>query len=66
MKRFGLLLNDNDYYAFMRFFPGYGERTTLLRKTVHRLIERAKVVGKAWDSDTENIADDLFKESKGE
>lgn len=59
MRRFTLILDDEDYNEFLRCFPGHGTRTTLLRKAVHRLVKRAKEAGRIWDMDAEDVADNL-------
>lgn len=41
MKRFPLELSDEDYEGFFAAYPDYGDRTSLLRKCVRRLIERS-------------------------
>lgn len=67
MKRFGLVMPDNLYYDFMRLFPDYGKRTEMLRRCVHRLVERAKVNSNlGWNGEVDYIADELYNKEAGE
>jgi len=60
MKRFNLPLSDHLYTEFFRCFPDRGARTTLLRTTVHRLVQRAKLKnGQVYKEDALSIAEDL-------
>ena len=60
MKRFTLVLTDEQYEEFYRYFPDHGARTNLLRKCVFRLVARAKVVGRVWDAEAGEVADQVF------
>jgi hypothetical protein len=60
MKRFNLPLSDYIYDEFYRCFPDHGARTALLRTTVQRLIQRAKLkTGQVYKTDAVEIADKL-------
>lgn len=61
MKRFGLVMTDSLYAEFYRTFPDHGQRTNVLRKCVHRMIEQAKVVGSINKDSINSIADGVFK-----
>ena len=62
MKRFGLEMTDNTYNEFYRLFPDHGQRTSILRRCVHRLIRQAKIAGGVLPSDVDNTADNVYKE----
>ena len=58
VKRFSLVLNDHDFYEFLRAFPDYGERTNLLRKAVRQLVQRAKAVE---NNHIQDLVDTIYK-----
>ena len=66
MKRFTLVLTDEQYEEFYRYFPDHGARTNLLRRCVHRLVGRAKVVGQLWDAEAVEIADQVYGRGTGQ
>jgi hypothetical protein len=41
-KRFQLVLDDESYERFQKYYFGYGIRQTVLRRAVRELIERAE------------------------
>lgn len=61
MKRFAIVLDDETFAAFWKAFPYPGLRTTVLRKCIQRLIQKAKEKGSVWDPEIEEITDKLIR-----
>ena len=60
MKRFGLSLSDEVYAEFLRYFPDYGSRSVILRRCIVRLTNHAKLTGRIWDREADEIADNIL------
>ena len=63
MKRFGLVMTDELYSEFYRIFPDHGMRTTVLRRCVQRMVNRAHLLSPACVM-ANDIADEVEKEVK--
>ena len=64
MKRFGLVMDDSLYSEFYRLFPDHGQRTAVLRRVVHRMVQRARLVGYIGPAAVNDVADEVQKESR--
>jgi hypothetical protein len=62
MKRFGLVMPDDLYDDFWRLFPDHGQRTSVLRRCVYRMVQRAKLTGYMGPMQINDIADEVQKE----
>jgi len=60
MKRFNLVLDDSLADSFLRCFPNQGERTKLLRKCVHQLVRRARMIGEREDTEVKDITKQII------
>ncbi len=65
-RRFSLVLTSELYEQFYKTFPDYGERSSILRKCVHRLIKKAEVIGGVLPSDIKEVSDEILKKERSE
>jgi hypothetical protein len=54
-------MEDSLYNNFYRLFPDYGQRTNMLRRCVHRLVQRAVQAGGILPNDIEEVAEEILK-----
>lgn len=66
MRRFGLMLDTETYTEFYRVFPDWGQRTSIVRKCIKRIVRRAKEEGYIENKVLEEIVDGAFEGERGE
>lgn len=61
MRRFSLQLDDDLHRQFFMLFPDHGQRTSLTRRCIQRMVARAKLIGYLTLAETDELADKLLE-----